>query len=164
MSKKTHWKILHNPDYFGAYILLDLGTDLTVTFKDVKRETLKLADGKTEEHTVAYLHGQKPWILNSINQKTISKVVGSPFVDDWIGKSVTLYTEKVRAFGDTVDAVRVRKVAPKIQLPELTPSHKRWAGAVKAVADKSTTIADIKRNFTLTPANEKKLQDEASAV
>ena len=52
-------------------------------------------------------------ILNATNMKMIAKVLGSNFVEDWSGRKVWIGTEKVRAFGDVVDALRIRRYAPK---------------------------------------------------
>ena len=151
---KTHWKKLTNPDYIGAYYL-DEGMDLTVTIDKVVRENVTGSDGKATECTVAYLKGTKPFILNSTNCKTISKVVGSSYIEEWAGKQITIYVASVRAFGETVDALRVRPTKPK--MPELTPSHPKWIGAATAVKNGSVTIDQIRKSFTLTPQNEAKL-------
>jgi len=154
---KTHWKKLQHPDYIGAYELMD-GTpnkELTVTITKVAREQITGADGKKEECTVCYLHGQKPMILNSTNQKVMQKLFDSPYIEDWAGKKMTLYVARVKAFGDTVDALRVRPTAPK--LPELTPTHEKWQGAMTALKAGNTTIEAIRKNYILSQDNEKLL-------
>jgi len=154
---KTHWKKLQHPDYIGAYELMD-GTankELVVTITKVCREQITGADGKKEECTVCYLHGHKPMILNSTNQKTMQKLFDSPYIEDWQGKKMTLYVAKVKAFGDTVDALRIRATAPK--LPELTPTHEKWEGARTAVKAGNTTIEAIRKNYILSQDNEKLL-------
>lgn len=159
METKTHWKALTHPDYIGAYALMqgDKNIELTVLIETVKRQNVKGADGKEEECTVAYLKGHKPMILNATNQKAITKALSSPYIQDWAGKKITLYVAKVKAFGDTVDALRVRTEAPNIKKPELNEAHAKWAGAVKALKDGNTTIEAIKQSYLLTPENETKL-------
>lgn len=163
MAEKTHWKKLYNPDYIGAYALMngDTPIELNVTILSVAKKMIEGEAGKKEECTVATLKGQKPWILNATNQKSITKALGSPFIEDWAGKTVTLYVAKVRAFGETVDALRVKPEAPSIKLPALTPTHERWAGAKTALAAGNITVEAIKKNFTLTPENEKLLCDNS---
>jgi len=52
-------------------------------------------------------------ILNRTNAKAIEKVANSGLVEDWVGVGVTLYVEKgVKAFGDVVDALRIRDKKP----------------------------------------------------
>lgn len=153
---KTHWKKLTHPDYIGAYELMDgsANKELVVTITAVKREQVTGADGKKEECTVCHLKGQKPMILNSTNQKTMTKLFGSPYIEDWAGKSMTLYVARVKAFGDIVDALRVRDKPPVIVLPELTPTHEKWNGAITALQAGNVTIDAIKKQYHLTPQNE----------
>lgn len=107
-----HWKKLINPDYLGAYSLYDRG-DLILTIAGVKVETVHGPDGKKEDCPVCrWKEREKPMILNVTNMKTITKLAGSPNTDDWPGTRVTLTVEKVRSFGDIVDALRVRPEPP----------------------------------------------------
>lgn len=113
---KTHWKKLTNPDYLGAYSLAsgDGYNELVVKITYVKQEKVVGPDGKQEMCMVAHLaDGLKPMILNRTNCKAIEKVCGSPFIDDWAGVSVAVYVAKVKAFGDVVDALRIRPTKPK---------------------------------------------------
>jgi hypothetical protein len=159
METKTHWKKIHNPDYIGAYTLMETGqpVDLVVKIKSVSQKDVKGEDGKAEQCMVAELHGQKPWVLNATNAKMLTKILNSPFIEDWSGKSITLYVAKIRAFGETVDALRVRPQLPVITLPDLNPEHKKWAGAVAALKAGNTTVEAIKKSYSLTEENEKAL-------
>jgi len=115
MANKTHWKKMTNPNYFGAWDL-DGGVK-TFKIKDVKNEMVKNAQGE-EECVVVYLEGAKPLIANKTNLQQISKVAGSPYIEDWKGKVISLHTEKVRAFGTVTDAVRVMdKVVEESTIP-----------------------------------------------
>lgn len=114
MSTKTHWRKLFNPEYLGAYSL-DPGKDLIVTIKSVGQENVTGPDGKKEECTVAHFeeHGIKPMILNSTNSKMITKIHKTPYIEEWRGRQIQLYADKVRAFGEIVEALRVRNFVPK---------------------------------------------------
>lgn len=113
----THWKKLTNPLYLGSYSIED-GKDLILTISDVREEQVVGADGKKEDCTVCYFSdADKPMILNSTNAKMISKVLGTPYIEEWRGHKIQIGIERVKAFGDVVDALRVRKTAPK----ELAP-------------------------------------------
>lgn len=110
---KTHWKKLTNPDYLGAYSLDD-GRDIVATIDHVVQEKVTGADGKSEECVVCYFKGGvKKMILNATNLKTITKLLGTPFIEDWAGRKIQIGIEKVKAFGEVVEALRVRKTAPK---------------------------------------------------
>ena len=55
-------------------------------------------------------------ILNRTNAKAIEKVAGSGLIQDWVGTKVTLYVESgVKAFGEVVDALRIRDKKPSKQ-------------------------------------------------
>ena len=125
----THWKKLQNSDYIGSYSIEPGPGDLTVEIVNVAKKMVKGSDGKEEECIVATLKGQKPMILNVTNCKTISTLLETPYIEEWKGKSITLYVQQVKAFGEVVDALRVR--AGKPALPELTPTHPGWDKAVE---------------------------------
>ena len=108
---KTHWKKLTSPNYLGSWSFQP-GEEKTLTIKEVKQEMVQNQSGK-EECTVAhFLEDVKPLILNTTNCKTISKVWGSPYVEDWAGRKITLKVKKISAFGEMVDAVRVSNERP----------------------------------------------------
>jgi len=156
--KKTHWHKLDNPNYLGAYSLLD-GTDkdLTVMIEKVVIEEVQTQRG-SDPCKVAHLKGQKPMILNVTNCKTIESIYGTPYIEDWAGKKITLYVAMVNFKGDQVEALRIRSVKPA--KPALTPKHPRWEGAKKAIAEENTTIKEIKKAYSLSAENENKLQSE----
>jgi hypothetical protein len=125
MSNKHHWKKFINPDYLGAYSL-DNGKggylEITPTISAVKVETVTGADGKKEDCMVMRFKetrigavDMKPMIVNVTNAKTLEKLFRSPYVEDWSGRKITIGVEAVRAFGDTVDALRIRKTLPREQ-------------------------------------------------
>lgn len=110
---KTHWKKLTNPDYLGAYAL-EPGQELILTMKKVVREVVTGPDGKKEECTVIHFaENVKPMILNSTNAKTIQKIYKTPYIEDWAGRKIQIYVEMVKAFGELVDALRIRPFIPK---------------------------------------------------
>lgn len=115
---QTHWKKLTNPDYIGAYSIED-GKDLILTIKKVVQESVTGADGKKEDCIVCYWQeNQKPMILNVTNCKMIAKLANSPYIEQWAGIKVQIGVEKVKAFGDVVDALRIRKTKPKVDAGE----------------------------------------------
>lgn len=108
---ETHWKKLTSPNYLGAYAF-DPGEEKIVTIDYVTRETVTGPEGKTEECIVAYLEGEKPLILNKTNCKAIERLLKTPYIEEWAGSRITLAVQRVKAFGDEVDAVRVKPKLP----------------------------------------------------
>ena len=113
---QTHWKKLHNPDYLGAYAL-EPGKDLIATIKSVAVEKIVGTDGKKEECMVMRFKEPniKPMIVNSTNAKTIEKLYKTPYIEEWAGRKIQLFVDKVKAFGEVVEALRVRPYMPKTE-------------------------------------------------
>lgn len=110
---ETHWKKLINPDYLGAYSL-DPGKDMVLTIRQVKKEMITGTDGKKEECIVCYWsEDQKPMILNVTNCKMIAKLLKTPYIERWAGHRIQIGAEVVSAFGEKVEALRVRKSLPE---------------------------------------------------
>ena len=147
---KTHWKKTMNPNYLGAYAL-ELNQDLIVEITEVKTESVMNADGRNEECLVAHLKDQKPLIVNKTNAKAIAKVCGSNYIEDWKGKQIALYISNVKAFGELVEAIRVRTVAPKAKSKRKL-NEDDFKKLVKAVADGSYNLEDALSNFVLNDA------------
>lgn len=141
-NEKTHWKKNFNYNYLGSYSLVD-GNEVTLTMSGTKKEQITGNMGKKEEAFVCYFREKadwiKPMILNKTNCKTIAKLYDSPYIEDWIGKQITIFIQKgVQAFGETVDALRIKKEKPP--KPTLTKSHPSY----KAVCDHVKGGGDIK--------------------
>ena len=108
-----HWKKQFNYDYLGSYSL-DGKKEVVVTIFGVGTAKVTGQAGRKEDCFVVHFNEfDKPMILNRTNAKAIEKVAGSGLVEEWVGVGVTLYVEKgVKAFGDVVDALRIRNKKP----------------------------------------------------
>lgn len=159
METKTHYKKLSHPLYIGAYELMlneKENKELPVKIESVKREMVTGPDGKKEECTIMTIPPHKPMILNATNQKALTKAIGSPFIEDWSGKMVTLYVAKVRAFGETLDALRIKDTLyTPPALPVLDVKHPKWNDAKASVKDGKATIEQIRAKYQLSAENEK---------
>lgn len=117
MADKTHWKKLENPDYLGAYALMP-NQDFVVQIKSVGQEEVYNPSGnKKETCTVAHFTDPnvKPMILNVTNCKTITKLYDTPYIEEWVGKYIAVYIAKVKAFGEVVEALRIRNKVPTVE-------------------------------------------------
>lgn len=167
--EKTHYKKLRDVNYIGAFELMpeDGKTiEIVVKITGVKKEELKNAE--KNQGMVLYLEGQKPMIVNSVNAKAITEVAGSPYVEDWIGKLITLYVVKIRAFGEDMETLRVRKEPPVItaSLPEFLPTNKNWNTALEKIKSGETTLEKslevIRGNYYISEETIKLMQDAVS--
>ena len=87
------------------------GKDVTVTIANIGRHTLRSTKGEEEEcWLVAFKGATKKMILKKCHAEVLSHLYGQ-HAEKWIGKSVTLTTERVRAFGQMWNALRVKDTA-----------------------------------------------------
>lgn len=114
-----------NANYIGGWTFAD--GDRVLTIKDVTTRNVANEKNQAGEEKICIVFAEldKPMVLNSTNNDTITRVIGSPNFDDWIGHKIKVGTEKVRAFGDVWDAVRVRDEEPKETAePKLSKTQK----------------------------------------
>jgi len=113
---KGHWKKQFNYEYLGSYSL-DGKKEAIVTVSKLAQEKVTGQQGRKEDCFVVYFKEfDKGMILNRTNARAIEKVASSGLVEDWVGVQVTLYVEKgVKAFGEVVDALRIRDRKPSKQ-------------------------------------------------
>ena len=113
-----------NSSYIGGWTFED--GDKVLTIKDVQPMMVRNEKNQSGEEKMCIIFEEidKPMVLNSTNNDTITKLLGSSLFDNWQGKQIQLGTEKVRAFGDIWDAVRVRPELPKPKATDLiTPEQ-----------------------------------------
>ena len=162
-----HWKQFHNPDYIGAYAL-EPGQELVVTINSVGTEDVIGSNGKKEPCMVIRFAEKniKPMICNVTNAKLISKVAGSPRVNDWKGVRIQLYAAVVNAFGDEVEALRVRPKAPKVgekAKMQLSPGNTKWNEVVRKIAN-GTDIETVEKHFIISDDDKELLYEEVAEL
>ncbi|MBC7510407.1 MAG: hypothetical protein H7320_16920 [Ferruginibacter sp.] len=147
----THWKQLQKNDYIGAYCFQP-DEEKVFTIVSVSQKEIVGGDGKKSTCTIAELKEDKPIVLNRTNQKRITKIAGSPYIQHWAGVRITVYVEKgIKAFGGIVDALRVRPNAPL--LPFMNPESPKWPGAMAAIKAGTVKIEAIEKAYQLSAAN-----------
>ena len=123
---KTHWRKILTTDYLAGADLDDgKGGHQEIVLTIAKAVREKVKDQNGNEETCLVLHwneSAKPMILNVTNSKTLAKLFKSDYIEDWAGKIVQIGTDKVRAFGEVHDALRIRPFPPKKQEPGPTCS------------------------------------------
>lgn len=159
MANKTHWKKAFNPEYMGAFSFNEGEQEKVVKIKSVSESVEITGDGGRKEiKPVVFFEGKHlPLILNRTNSKAITTAVGSPFLEDWAGKSIALYVAQVKAFGDVVDAVRVKSIAPTIRKSKL--SAERFGAMVEQIKAGKFAIDQAKERFDLTKDQLKTLRE-----
>jgi hypothetical protein len=164
MENKTHYRKVFKSDHLGVADLEDLIEEkkrLVFTIKEVKQEFGVSVAGRKGDHNIAYFKESiKPLVLNATNSKVMKSFNnGSPFVEDWSNTVVELYIDpNVKMKGDIVGGVRIKPNQPSLKKPQLTPEMPEWSKAVTYMKGEGT-IEGIKKRYSLTAENEKKLKD-----
>ena len=139
---KTHWRTILTTDYLGGADLDDGSgghKDIIATIEKAGKEKVKDQNGKDEVCLVMRLVGLKPMILNVTNSKMLEKLHGTSYIEDWKGRQIQIGTERVKAFGDMHDALRIRKFLPKSDTKHICNDCKK---EIKSVANATVeTIA-----------------------
>ena len=99
-------------NYLGSWDVPDDG-DLILTIDHAERNEVQNERGKEKKTVLYFKEDYKPMIMNKVNPERISKALGSTKLEDWEGKRIAIYTEKVNAFGGVKDALRIRDYPPK---------------------------------------------------
>lgn len=112
-EKVVHWLKGYNSNYLNSSDL-PVGKDLVLTVTHTTQELAKTADAKIKNFLHFKEPGIKPLLLNKENGKIAKKLAGgSNNILDWKNFKVALYIKNnVEAFGERVDAIRIRPMAP----------------------------------------------------
>jgi hypothetical protein len=134
----THWKQLTNGEYFGSHDLFESDNqyrEIIVTLVTVQKVAVPGADGKKSDCIVATTKETKPIILNKTNCKTITRLLGTPAIEAWSGKQIKIGVDKVKAFGDVTDALRVRNEKVSIKPAQ---DYSKQIEAIRTAPDLAT--------------------------
>jgi hypothetical protein len=134
----THWKQLTNGEYFGSHDLFESDNqyrEVIVTLVTVQKVAVPGADGKKSDCIVATTKETKPIILNKTNCKTITRLLGTPAIEKWAGQQVKIGVDKVKAFGDMTDALRVRNEKVSQKAPQ---DYSKQIEAIRNAPDLAT--------------------------
>lgn len=102
--------MMKNSSYLRAYHLQ--GKEVTVEIESAQTEKVKNKEGKERKMLVLYFAGKSLGLgLCNENIDTIKELYGKT-VKDWFGKRITLFAKKVNAFGEMVEAIRIRPTVP----------------------------------------------------
>ena len=122
MNDKTHFKKAFDSPYLSS---ADITGPTILTISCVRLEKNK-AGRKDEKHNTAYFVEKeirpgetlKPMVLNVTNCKTMKKLTGTVFIDDWQNVPVSIFVDPSVKFGrDMVEGLRISPKPPVIAKP-----------------------------------------------
>lgn len=140
---------VHYQEYFKSFLggwSFENG-DKTLTISKIGEEEMYDAEtgGKKTGLVMHFEEEDLPMVLNVTNCDTIAEVTGTDKIAGWVGRKIIVGTSKIKAFGKTHDAIRVRN-----QKPDETEYICEECGTVlKAAAGKQPSeLADISKRNT----------------
>lgn len=136
-----------NPNYLGSWDLDDLpNREVTLTIDQIKDEEV-VANGQKEVNTVCHWTDKtfKPMILNVTNKKTICKLYKTKDTEKLKGKSVIIGIERVKAFGDIYEALRIRPRVPQVKSATLPKCESCGKDITAAGSMNPEQVADYRR-------------------
>lgn len=98
--------------YLGSWDVID--GEIVLTIADFKEEMVEGDAGRKQKKCILYFaeQGVKPMVCNLTNRKALAKLYHTTDSTKLRGKLVKIGTDKVKAFGDIHDALRIRNVVP----------------------------------------------------
>lgn len=161
MEQKTHWKTQFNYKWLGAYCLPDR-KDIVLTIQEMKREEVVGKNGKKSQCLIAYFHeNAKPMVVNPTNCKMLERLLKSPMIEDWAGKSIQIGIERVKDnSGEMVDGLRIRPflpASPGDNRPTVETGSPVWKNAIDYLKG-GNKLEKIIEKYKLTKEQIKELQ------
>jgi hypothetical protein len=102
-----HYRLMYPSDYLNAADLK--GKEVAVTIGKVFIDDVPDPQGTKQKKPVILFEGKvKKWPLPKTCARVISKRFGND-TEQWIGKQVTIYPTTCKAFGETVECVRIKE-------------------------------------------------------
>jgi len=115
------------------------GKDVKVTIKTYDMAEIKSRSGKTEKKPELHFRGtEKTLLLNKTNANKIAAVLGSDDLDDWIGKTISLYPTVTEFGGEEVECIRIRATSS-----EYAQAKQRNSIASKELTEKMAKKAPL---------------------
>lgn len=155
MEQKTHWKNIANYDYLGAYSLEGIASSVTLTISSIRKQKVTAEGGKEDNCIVVFFEEEiadgvtvKPMVLNKTNCKVVASLYGD-YIEDWIGKKITIYATTTKFGRETVPCLRVKKEvieSKKVATPNVeVPEEKRVCSVCGKVVDLKVYEGSMKK-------------------
>jgi hypothetical protein len=163
MSDKTHYRKAFNSPYLSS---ADIVSESTFTISHVVLEKDKTKGAKTQVYfNTAYFKEQeirpgekmKPMILNVTNSRTMAKITGSAFIEDWRDVRVVVYVDKnVEMMKKIVEGLRIRE-APKRS--KVLPGTANWENA-KAAFKRDKNFDAVLKHADISEEHQAQIREE----
>ena len=143
MPEKTHWLQNPNKNYLGHWDLPE-NEDLILTIETAQWEVVENPVQRTKEQkrVIRFKEKFKPLICNETNAWAILKATWIRYMEDMDWKRIALYASKTKVMRDEVDCVRIRTIAPKVVILDVTKAIDKL-NACKTLPDLQTVFMSL---------------------
>jgi len=121
----THWRKYYDYKFICAEELDSKEVILTITGIDKEEVYSPTKREKEQRPALKFKETPKMVILNATNARSITTILGTPQVEQWVGKRICLYPVAIQAFGQNVEAIRIKKVPASAAKDTPSPSFKQ---------------------------------------
>lgn len=136
-----------NPNYLGSFDLADIPSkELTLTIKDFREEEITTNGQKQVVTLCCFAEDYKPMIFNATNKKRLVKLYKTKQSESLAGKLITICIEKVKAFGEIHDALRIKNVIPTAKTSPVPKCEICGADILPAGSMNSEQVAAYTKN------------------
>ena len=164
-ESKTHYRKAFDSPYLSSADIVD---PVVLTVKRVTLEIDRTKKTKDRFNTAWFVEREirageplKPMILNATNSKTLARIAGSKFIDDWNNLQIIVYVDGAVRFGkETVEGLRIRPCATAQRKSPI--SDDRLKAAIAQIKAGNFTTDRLFGEFALTAEQEKKVNDETA--
>jgi hypothetical protein len=146
---KKHWRDLLKKEYLHGS---EIDGEITVTIKGFEEIEVysKSNKGIEELGVMTFEEDIKSVVLTSRKADAIENLYGSGYIDDWIGKKITLFPQNEKHFGKIHPVITVRgKIPESTKLPELVKGSEKWIEAEKSLKYGTVTIESILKFYSV---------------
>lgn len=166
-AEKTHFRKAFDSPYLSS---ADIVEATVLTVRCVKLEPDKTKKTKDLFNTAYFVEKEirpgeklKPMILNATNSKTLSKLTGKPFIDDWNNVSVTVYVDHNVKFGkEVMEGLRISPMAParRTLTPDMAAKWEQAKGAYKRDGNLTAVLSRV----DMTEEHQRQLMQECDGT
>lgn len=110
-ERKDDYRRFFDKEFLGAWDLPE--RDVVVTIAAAGGGELVGPGGrKSKKPVISFVGKEKKMAINATNGKALAGMYGN-YVQDWVGKKVTLFKSTTQMGGETMECIRIRPQIPK---------------------------------------------------
>jgi len=157
MGTKTnsHWRKVMGTTFLSGDELEENGNVVTIESYDEEKFFSPKSKTQGDHVVLKFKEISKPMILTNRKAKQISKTLSTPQMDDWVGKTITIYPNQEKHFGEYFKVINIK--AGEIVKENLDSKHPKWQIACDKLSNGTLTIESIEKHYSINSEIKKQL-------